>query len=296
LSNTIGNSCGIEAEQGQTSTTFLFGQDANFRSLGIQPEVNMSAVFLSYGCIDFPVEAAWDESLFATLEVAGHIWLPPPCRDDLQQLRSSWLERRSMTRPAYGRVRAMLNKLCMAEAKGNTDRFLTLMSDYATQSREGCPNAEFVYETLDYELRTKFGAGWGDDLRAGWRKVHDVRHTIAGVRDNLSAHYRGRKGSSRDHDLGWVIYRLAQIYQRAGGRVTAWTDMDLRSSAYNAPYVTSSNFIEFVEVFIDHLPSRPHVDVGNLVKRALPELKGQQDTAPRKRRGLTENKENKTIR
>lgn len=236
----------------------------------------MSTALLNSGSIDFQVETVWNDALFSELEAAGQASLPPACREDLKQLAFSWIERRSMARAAYRPVRAMLEQLRTAAAKNRTEKFLALLPDYANSANAGCPNAAYVHDLLSYELRIVFEPSWRDEVLSGQRCLHSLGETIKTLRDNLDHHYGGKKGGTRDHDLGWVLYRLANIYRSAGGKISASTKADFSSSAFSLPHVTDSNFIRFAKVFIHHLPSRPLVDVGNLIKRALPVLKCHQ--------------------
>jgi hypothetical protein len=92
------------------------------------------------------------------------------------------------------------------------------------------------------------------------------------VRLRLKGAYHGKRGGSRDHDLGWVISRLATIYVSAGGKITA--SSQIRPGAgYDEPlWIANSSFIQFCRVFIGFLPhaeTASLVDVGQLIHRCV---------------------------
>lgn len=228
---------------------------------------------LQSGYIDHEVQVRLHDEGLEALSTVGKVKLDWKHRDSLRNLAFSWLERRSMIRPDYARVRDILDRLAILAAKDKPDEFLALVEEIASCPEESHPAEAFVYDAMLSELKIHFEPAWREGVRNGRISLAQVRGRLAQIRDRLGRTYKGKHGRSRDHDLGWVIVRLAEIYEAAGGKITASSRFNPKARPDQAMWYDDSDLIRLARAFVEFLPHKPGVDVGNLVHRALPYLR-----------------------
>lgn len=194
-------------------------------------------------------------------------------REQLRELARSLVERRAMRRPVFRVVCKILDRLLRHAAGHKVATFLALERHLASCSEETHPSEAYVYDLIRYELSVRAAPEWRARIEAGGIDLSQLCSPLAEVRRRLAAAYAGRKGGTRQHELGWVLDRLATIYHEAGGEVTVSSHISPRAGPNEAGWVSATDFTRFVENFVAKLPgdgTRSGVNVGNLAKRLFP--------------------------
>ncbi len=112
---------------------------------------------------------------------------------------------------------------------------------------------------------------WRDEVRAGRLNILDICEFLQGWKKKLGTQYRSVQGGKRDHDLGWILEALADLYGSIGGDVS----YDTKFTA-EAEYVVVGPFVRFCEQFITTLPDVPGVErpvVRDLIKKHFRKLR-----------------------
>lgn len=227
------------------------------------------------GSIDYPAQIQLSHAQLDQVQRAGGLHPLEQTRDLLEQVAFTWTERCEMRWADFQEVRAIFDKLLLLAAKRDPDALIDLVERLATFSEETHPSEAYVYDTILSELGIGFEPAWRRKVRNGEIDPGTIYGQLKKIRNRLNSAYAGCRGGSRDHDLGWLSMRLAGIYTMGGGTITAWSRLNDHSGAADPAYVYDSAFVRFAKAFIVLLPPRPGmlpIDVGRLVKSALPNL------------------------
>lgn len=228
------------------------------------------------GSIHYRVSIELTRAQLHRVQRAGGLSPSEQTRDLLEQVAFTWTERCEMRWADFQEVRAIFDKLLLLAAKRDPDALIDLVERLATFSEETHPSEAYVYDTILSELGIGFEPAWREQVRNGEIDTRALYARLKATRDRMDAGYRGRRGGSRDHDLGWLLSRLATIYVRAGGKITVWWRLNDLGGTADPAFVYDSPFVRFARAFIALLQRRPgvtNVDVGALVMAALPDLR-----------------------
>jgi hypothetical protein len=232
-------------------------------------------VLMQTGSIDYPTGMGISDAELDRVEAAGERLLDETRRDNLRDIANSWVERRAMVRPEFAPVRKIFDALIQYASSECRALFLAEVSRLGALNENTCPAEAYVFDAILTEFGITFLATWREAIEGGRTNLFTIADQLGVIRSRLQAAYGGRRGGSRDHDLGWVIARLATIYAAAGGVVSA--SSHIRPQArYDQPlWIESTRYTRFCGTFVALLPNPPGVhrpDIGRLVHRALPAL------------------------
>jgi hypothetical protein len=275
---------------------------------------------LNSGSTYYEVEVIISDGALDLVEKAGDCPLNHKLRERLRELAFSWVERREMMRPYYRDVLKLLNELIARATRGREDRFFATLRTISLCDEQMEPASAYVYNAILAEMKISateaLTMGWCPvsgssaklhnwNLRVAGQKwtaciahsalhqgkpaslphIDDFRIGLVQVRSRLQNTYHGKRAGSRDHDLGWVIPVVAEIYTSAGGMITASSRFVREPRPNESHWQDDSNFIRFCKAFVDCLPcpeAARSVDVGRLVRRALRFLRAESSSKAKK--------------
>ena len=182
-----------------------------------------------------------------------------------------------MYRPDFGRVQKIFEKLIRLATPKTIKEFTGYITTLSISTWEIKPSESYARHTLLSELGVFDEAEWREKLLSRSVSITSVRKILQIRLSQIEDVQRWVQGGKRDHDLGWVIDALAEVFESVGGRVSYSTLVRGRKhSDVGASYV-DGDFVKFCQAFIQYLPEvadtpRP-TDIGGLVKRAYPNLR-----------------------
>ncbi|MFA7306369.1 MAG: hypothetical protein WC026_06810 [Hyphomicrobium sp.] len=227
------------------------------------------------GSIQHPIEArSLPVMVCEQLGRVGGIQLPDVLIERLNHLRFSWSERHAMARADYGQTVLVLEALHRLATPTRVEEFVVLGAQLAPIDDDSNPEEAFARFVLARNFGVWNDAEWRAQLLSGAIRIADVREFLRTQINDLHDTYGRIKGGERNHDLGWVLFELAQIYDAAGGKVTAYWGIRPKGHEEVGQWHTDSRFVRFCLIFLEHLNPLPmDVDVGGLIRRSLGGLK-----------------------
>lgn len=211
---------------------------------------------LNTGCIDY---CAHDHELPAdavsALESVDKRLLTD-ARETCSHIILSWYERRAMLRPELAAVSPIIGKLGRLATSTRREEFAAYFAELAAATD---PAGSFVYDEVAAKFRLVDNPDWLENIRNERQDISAIRSFLQQWDARLADAYRSIQGGQRDHDLGWVLEALADLYESIGGRVSYSTLVDSDGNER-----IDSPFVRFCQAFINLLPDIPGVERPNI--------------------------------
>lgn len=224
------------------------------------------------GYIEFiPDKAELSDDDFVALSRSGFVNLGAEARLRLNRIYYAAVERRSMNRPSVKEVNAIWLKLLQATRRDRLDLLFQRMTELAAADLTHQPAEAHVYFAIAYELGISCHPEWQHAVESGAMSVTDLRSRFLVLQADMAEAYRGRRGGQREHDLGFVINALADVYLLCGKLPSASSRMAGRGTNVGE-WIVTSNFVQFCVAFISFLPPIDRVrtvDIGVLTRRVI---------------------------
>jgi hypothetical protein len=224
------------------------------------------------GYIEFiPDKAELSDDDFVALSRSGFVNLGAEARSRLNRIYYAAVERRSMNRPTVNEVNAIWLKLLQSTRRDRLDRFFQLMTELAAANPTHQPAEAHVYFVIAYELGILCQPEWQHGVETGAIGIGELRSRFLALQADMVEAYRGRDGGEREHDLGFVINALADVYLYCGGVPSANSYLVNRGDG-GGEWIVTSKYVRFCEAFISLLPRINKVEkvkIGALTRRVL---------------------------